>query len=70
MDLEKYLLWLSAPIIALVFLLLWVALVCKRASVMNVKLTFLGLTLSVRSCQATEAECLAFQRHQEQHKGN
>lgn len=58
MSWQEALLLVAAPVIALAVLGAWVVTLMRKGNVVNLKLNFLGLALTIRTCGASEAECL------------
>lgn len=54
---QELLLALSAPVLALIILLCWLALQLKARGSTSLHLRFLGLELDIRSCSLTESQC-------------
>lgn len=64
----ELLLLVASPLIALLFLIGWVSLAMKRTKVVNLKLNFLGLSLTARSCSVSENDCTAMRRASDMEK--
>lgn len=58
----ELLLLVASPLIALLLLMGWVGMAMKRTKVVNIKLNFLGLSLTARSCSVPESDCAAMRR--------
>lgn len=62
MSWQEYLLLAAAPVIALAVLGMWVVTLTKKSNVVNLKLSFLGLALTIRTCGESESDCLRARR--------
>lgn len=59
---QEYLLLAAAPIIALAVLGMWVVTLAKGSNVVDLKLNFLGLALTIRTCGGSKSDCLRARR--------
>lgn len=62
MSWQECLLLAVAPILALAVLGAWVVTLTRRGNVVNLKLSFLGLALTIRTCGESESDCLRARR--------
>lgn len=60
--LDEAALLVAAPLLALIFLVLWLGVMAKKSPVLNLKLNFLGLSLTVRTCSVSEGRCAEMRR--------
>lgn len=49
-------LWLAAPLLALLFILLWFGVAARRGQRLTLRIKFLGLTLDVKTDDARQAD--------------
>lgn len=49
-------LWLVAPLLALLFILLWLGVAARRGQRLTLRIKFLGLTLDVKTDDARQAD--------------
>lgn len=54
---QELLLALAAPVLAVIILLCWLLLRVRSKGATNLHLRFLGLSLDIRSCEYSEAQC-------------
>lgn len=57
MTTQELLFALSAPVLAAIMLVIWLAMRFRTSGATSIHLRFLGLSLDVRSCEFSDAQC-------------
>lgn len=60
--LDEAALLILAPLLALVMIAIWGCLLAKGTRVLNLRLNFLGLSVTARTCSVSEAQCAKMRR--------